>query len=126
MPSDEVAAIRPFVVEVYEADEAGAGEYMATFEHSGKSELWVQVVPRSVNLFYPSEEAPLQLLDRLGVKPLAEMTVLDWQPEVFATLGHERSSAMEIARFVDSIFSVVFGCGEEYPVDCAIGRMGLQ
>lgn len=126
MPSDEVAAIRPLVVEVYEAEEAAAGEFMATFEHSENPELWVQVVPRRVNLFYPSEQAPLQLLDRLGVKPLAGMTVLDWKPGGFATLDHEAASAMEIARFVDSIFSLVFGCGEEYPVDCEIVSIGAR
>lgn len=118
MGADQVAAFRPAIREVFAA--AGQGEeWCTTFGVSTESDRWVQVTPDTLNIAYPYAEQPIDLLQRVGVNRLTDLTLVDWKPHVYATFNYSKDlSERELARLVDQLFILVLECTDpDYPVD---------
>lgn len=121
MGADQVAVFRPFIVELEDAAADGCDvEYCASFTVPGREAAWAEVVLPTVNFAYPFHEDPIARLERSGVAALPGLAVREWQPGLFATVSYDRATSREIARFVDGIFGVLLGCGDDYPVDARI------
>jgi hypothetical protein len=124
MGADQVAAIRPAIVELEEAARGHEPEYVASFTVPGRERIWVQVVLGTINLVYPFDDPPKQRLQASGVADLVGLTLQGWQPGVFATFAYEPATpSRQVAKFVDQILETVLGCGEDYPIDVEIARL---
>lgn len=125
MGADQVAAIRPLIVELEDAASEGTGiEYCARFTVPGREAVWAEVLLRSVNFAYPFADAPIERLARSGLAAPLGLALQEWQPGLFATVAFDdRATSREVARFVDGILGVLLGCGEDYPVDAEIVRL---
>ncbi|MCC7386883.1 MAG: hypothetical protein IT384_33915 [Deltaproteobacteria bacterium] len=120
MGADQIAELRPPIVEVLAARDEGE-DFCATFELSGDASSWVQVTSDCINGAYPHQDEPSEFLD----PPLHSVIVQAWEPGKSVTLGFDSSlSAREIAVLVDSFFERVLGClGRDYSVDVTLERL---
>jgi hypothetical protein len=118
MGADQIAEIRPPIVEVF--DGAAVGEaWCATFTVTGCADRWIQVTRDSINVSYPWDSDPSALLVELPVPPFAELRVTSWEARKFVTFTFGRKvSARDVAKVVDVLFESVLGCaGVDYSVD---------
>ena len=76
------------------------------------SELWLQVMPGTVNMAYPFTEEPLELLRRRGVRGPAGLYLVEWVAGEYATFGFGDVSPRDHAFFVDQLFVKVLGCDD--------------
>lgn len=124
MGADQIAAIRPAIAELEEANRGSEGEFIARFDVPGHNQHWVEVVVGTVNLAYPFKDDPLTRLLSQEIAPLPELTLVEWQPELFATFRYDSAaSSREVAKFVDRLFEALFNCGQDYEVDVMIERV---
>lgn len=124
MAADQIAAIRPAIAELEDADRNSEGEFIARFQIPGTDVKWVEVILGTVNFAYPYTDEPLERLLRQGIKPLPKLTLSEWQPELFATFLYESSApSRDVAKFVDCILGEILGGGSDYEVDVGIERM---
>ncbi len=125
MGADQVAVIRPLVAEVEDghAERPGA-DYCARFDVPGRDATWAEVVHDAVNFAYPFADDPIERLRRLHIAVLPGVSLLTWQPGLYATVSFpDRPPSREVARFVDAILGILLGCGEDYPLDAEIVRL---
>jgi hypothetical protein len=118
MGADQVAEIRPAIVEVLEGAESG-GDWCATLTDSTNSSRWVQVTRDMLNMAYPHDHAPSPTLESDG--PTSQMHLADWRPGSYATFTFEPClSARALAQVVDRLFVSILGSGPDYSVDVEV------
>lgn len=116
MGADQIAAIRPALVEVSEGAEAGES-WCATFTVSGDRDRWIQVTTDAVNMAYPHQEEPTRRLAAAGAE-MGHLQCKEWEAGRFATFRIDGAlPAGRLARLIDLLFVTVLGCGADYPVD---------
>jgi hypothetical protein len=113
----QIAEMLPGVSEVYKGvsgpdDPPTACCTLEATNLSG-SEVWIQVMPGTVNMAYPLTEEPLELLGRRGVRGPAGMYLVEWKAGEYATLGFDDIAPRDHATFVDQLFVKVLGCDDE-------------
>jgi hypothetical protein len=124
MGADQVAAIRPALVEIEDALRLNESECFARFQVPGRDVVWVEAALGTVNLSYPFPDPPDERLRRAGVVNLPGLVLDEWQPELFATFAYDSTTtSREVAKFIDQIMGVVLGCGDDYPIDVEIARV---
>jgi hypothetical protein len=117
MSADQIAAIRPAIVEAAE----GAAGMCATFEVEGDAGRWVQFMDNTVNAAYPCSTDPSERVKDLP--PIAGMKLQEWEPQMFATFEIPPSDPGAIARWIDGYFTAVLGCPADYDVDVTLEQM---
>jgi hypothetical protein len=121
MGTDQVAAMRPAIVEVLEGSE-GDAVWCATFAVVGDPARWVQVTADALNVAYPIASPPAHMVS--GHERLARLEVRDWKPNEYATFDVPGgASAMEIAHLTDALFQSLLGCADDYAVDVGVERL---
>ena len=121
MGADQVAAMRPAIVEVLEGTQ-GDAVWCATFEIAGDPDRWVQVTSDALNVAYPIVAPPAHLVS--GHERLSKLEVRDWKRNEYATFElPEGASAVEIARLADALFRTILGSGDDYRVDVGLERL---
>ena len=124
MGADQVAAIRPMIVELEEAASGHEPGHVASFTVTGRDQVWVEIVLGTVNLVYPFDDPPEQRLRALGVSVLAGLTLQEWQSGSFATFAYDPSTpSRQVAKFIDQILGTLLDCGDDYPIDVEIARL---
>ena len=119
MGDDQIAAIRPAIAQALEASTADDVR-CASFEVSGDTARWVQVLPDAINMAYPAVEPPEILPAHVHVLSLRE-----WKADEYATFDvAEGVTAMDLARIVDALFQGVLGCGSDYRLDVRVEKLG--
>jgi hypothetical protein len=109
MSADQIAEIAPMIREVLDAP--AEANLCATFEVVGNDDAWAQVTPRSINVAYPSNEAPeVRLAAHLASLPCVGIS--DWEPMRFATFTYMPDRPQVIARFVDCLLADLFRLGD--------------
>jgi hypothetical protein len=89
------------------------------------SEVWVQVMPGTVNMSYPFTEEPLELLHRRGVRSPSDLYLVEWKAGEYATFGFGDISPRDHAFFVDQLFVKVLGCDDaSYELKTSIEQLG--
>jgi hypothetical protein len=117
MGAKQIAEMEPSLGEVYkgisgEDDPPTLCCTLETMTLSG-AEVWVQVMPGTVNMAYPSAEEPLELLRRVGVRSPPDIYLVEWAAGEYATFGFGNISARDHASFVDQLFVRILGCDDE-------------
>lgn len=102
MGADQLAAIRPAIVEVYDAP---TDDWCATFEIPG-TDYWVQVVRGTLNVSYPQAGDPLDRFSRLAAL-LSDLQLTSWEADTYATFSHGACSSRDLAKGVDCIFQTL-------------------
>ncbi|MEO8361637.1 MAG: hypothetical protein ABI672_16505 [Vicinamibacteria bacterium] len=125
MGADEVAAIRPVIAELEVAALEQPGEpaqFYGSFSVAAPDGPWVEVYLEQetmVNLWYPFQEEPLHYLAMLGVQPLPGARVVEPAPPS-CLLAFDRVPSHVLAKFIDSLFTSMYGCGEGYEIDVEV------
>jgi hypothetical protein len=116
MGANQIAAIEPSLSEVYKgiASPDDPPTSCCTLEAKTLSgaEVWIQVMPGTVNMAYPFTEEPLELLRKQGVRSPSDTYLVEWAAGEYATFGFGHISAREHAVLVDQLFVKVFGCDD--------------
>lgn len=120
MGADQIAQMEPSLREVYKGisspdDPPTSCCTLEVMTLSG-AEIWLQVMPGTVNMAYPFTEDPLELLRRLGVRSPPDVYLVEWSAGEYATFGFSDIAPRDHASFVDQLFVKVFGCDEAYEV----------
>ena len=128
MGADEIAAIRPALRELCQAEREDprrpeGGGWCAHFTVSRKKKLWVQVVSDCVNFYYPHPDDPTTRLEGLEAPLLPGMACADWEARKYATFGFETFDLDKLARLVDWLFVVLYETGAAYPLDVEMYRV---
>ncbi|MBA3766310.1 MAG: hypothetical protein H0W99_04845 [Acidobacteria bacterium] len=76
------------------------------------SEVWIQVMPGTINMAYPFTEEPLELLHRQGIRSPSDIYLVEWAAGEYATFGFGDISPREHAFFVDQLFVKILGCDD--------------
>ena len=76
------------------------------------AEVWIQVMPGTVNMAYPFTEEPFDLLRRQGVRSPSDIYLVEWAAGEYATFGFGDISPRDHASFVDRLFVKVLGCDD--------------
>jgi hypothetical protein len=123
MSSDQIAAIRPALVEILGA--ADDEEWCATFELSGKPEVWVQVTRSEINFAYTRSTRPVRAMQRLARGLDVELSLSAWEPRKYATFSYRAPrDTRTLAKLVDRIFVELLGCDDpDYPIDIKYERL---
>ena len=125
MGARQIAEMSPGVSEVYKGIDSPDDPPTAccTLEARTPSgaEVWIQVMPGTVNMAYPLTEEPLELLGRRGVRGPASLYLVEWAAGEYATFGFDDIAPRDHATFVDQLFVKVLGCDDEsYEVRASI------
>lgn len=65
---------------------AGNGDWCVTLQSKANPDHWVQLTWEAINLVYPSEDDPSELVASLPEVPFLDIT--SWEPNQFLTLSH--------------------------------------
>lgn len=124
MGADQIAAIRPMIVELEEAANNATGvEYFARFDVPDREAAWVELILGTVNLAYPFHDPPPERLRQSGVAGLPGLALEEWQPGLFAAFAYDPATPnREVAKFIDRVISDVMGCGDDYLIDVGIAK----
>ena len=116
MGANQIAEMEPSLSEVYRGifSEDDPPTSCCTLEAKtpSGSEIWVQVMPGTVNMAYPSAEEPLELLRRQSVRGPSDIYLVEWAAGEYATFGFGNISARDHAVFVDQLFVKILGCDD--------------
>ena len=116
MGANQIAEMEPSLREVYKgiSGEDDPPTSCCTLEATtlSGSEVWVQVMPGTVNMAYPSADEPLELLRRQGVRSPPDIYLVEWAAGEYATFGFGNISARDHAFFVDQLFVKILGCDD--------------
>lgn len=125
MGSSQIARMEPGLREVYRGvsgpDDPPTACCTLTATTPAGSEVWIQVLPGTVNMSYPFTDEPLALLRRQGVRSPPDTYLVEWAAGEYATFGFGDIPARDHATFVDQLFVKVLGCDEaSYEPETAI------
>jgi len=119
MGADQLAAIRPALVEVYDAP---TDDWCATLEIPG-TDFWVQVVRGTLNASYPHTGDPLERFKRLASQ-LPDVKLTDWEADTYATFSHGECSPRDLAKAVDFMLLLLLGDeSADYELDVTMQQM---
>jgi hypothetical protein len=123
MSADQIAEIRPGLVEIFSAPEEE--DWCVTFELPEDSDVWVQVTREHINFPYTSSDDPAHLLIWATRSLNLDVQLSSWEPGKFATFTHGNATdARALAKLVDFIFTQVLGCADvDYAVDFTLNRL---
>lgn len=76
------------------------------------AQVWIQVMPGTVNMVYPFTEEPLELLLRRGVRSPPDIYLVEWAAGEYATFGFGSITSRDHAYFVDQLFVKILGCDD--------------
>ena len=116
MGAHQIAEMEPSLREVYKGvsrpdDPPTSCCTLEALTLSG-SEVWIQVMPGTVNMAYPFTEEPLELLRRRGVRSPQDIYLVEWAAGEYATFGFGDIPARDHAFFVDQLFVKILGCDD--------------
>jgi hypothetical protein len=116
MGANQIAEMEPSVSEVYKGvsgpdDPPTSCCTLEAMTLSG-SQVWIQVMPGTVNMACPFTEEPLELLRRRSVRSPSDIYLVEWAAGEYATFGFGDISARDHAFFVDQLFVKVLGCDD--------------
>jgi hypothetical protein len=113
---NQIAAMEPSLIEVYKgiSNSDDPPTLCCTLETMtlSDSEVWIQVMPGTINMVYPFTEEPLDLLRRKRVRSPSDIYLVEWAAGEYATLGFGNIPARDHAFFVDQLFVKVLGCDD--------------
>ena len=116
MGVSQIAEMEPSLIEVYKgiSNPDDPPTLCCTLEsmNSSGSDVWIQVMPGTVNMAYPLADEPLDLLRRKGVTIPPDIYLVEWVEGEYATFGFGDISAREHAFFVDQLFTKALGCDD--------------
>lgn len=116
MGANQIAEMEPSLSQVYQGisspDDSPTSCCTLEAMTLSSSEVWIQVMPGTVNMAYPSTEEPLELLHRQGVRSPADIYLVEWAAGEYATFGFGNISPKEHALFVDQLFVKILGCDD--------------
>ena len=118
MASDAVAAMVPFIREVFSAE----AEFCASFEVEGNADAWLQVMRGTLNFAYPLSSDPKLVIESI-VQALPGAEVADWEAGKFATVTFDPARPQLVAITADRVLTELFRLGD-YDVGAAIEEMG--
>ena len=128
MGANQIAEMEPSLREVYKGisgpdDPPTACCTLEAVNLSG-SEVWLQVMPGTVNMAYPFTEEPVELLRSRGVRSPAGFYLVEWAAGEYVTFGFDDIPPRDHAFFVDQLFVKVLGCDDAgYEIKAAIEPM---
>lgn len=115
MGADQIAELRPAIVEVLEGARSGE-TWCATFTEAGDPERWIQLTADTVNLAYPHQDEPTARLAALS--PAASLQLDEWNAGRHATFRFDAAlTPLALAQLVDLLFRGILGCDDDYSVD---------
>ena len=92
------------------------GAFCASIERADDGEPWVQAKNGVLNIFFPSDNEPIQTLrDSVPTMP-NEATCPDWEPWKFATIVFPELRAVEMAELITDLFVHFYGFPDDTPV----------
>jgi hypothetical protein len=97
--------------------------FCASIERPPDGEPWVQVKTGVLNVFYPSDEPPLEKLASLVTLPNATSCPA-WEPWKYATLEFAPLDARATADLIEQLFVRFYGFPAETHVASEIFEMG--
>jgi hypothetical protein len=83
-------------------------------------EVWVQVIPGTVNMAYPFDDDPLDRLGACGVDAPPALDLIEWDAGSYAAFDVGGVPARDQALFVDRLFVLVLGCDDEYELATSV------
>ena len=116
MGAEQIAEMEPSLSEVYKGisspDEPPT--LCCTLESTtlSGSEVWIQVMPGTINMSYPFTEEPLELLSRQGVRSPSDIYLVEWTAGEYATFSFGDISPRDHAFFADQLFVKLLGCDD--------------
>jgi len=122
-------AINAAIAEVYgEENEGGLCCTIETVNGDGQ-DVSVQVMQDSINISpYPFEDDPLTRFELTGLlqdldEP--ELETVDWDANIFATIGTAELEAEEVAELVDLVFVKILACEDKtYEIKASTEDLG--
>ncbi len=116
MGANQIAEMEPSLSQVYQGisspdDSPTSCCTLEAMTLSG-SEVWIQVMPGTINMAYPFTEEPLELLHRQGIRSPSDIYLVEWAAGEYATFGFGDISPREHAFFVDQLFVKILGCDD--------------
>lgn len=110
MVSTHIAKIRSAVLHLADAQERNttdAANICAKISVCGDEDRWLQLQLGMLNFAYPHQQNPADFLMDRGVTPLAGLTVITFEPNLYATFTCDPCSVEEFFRFVDELLIAV-------------------
>ncbi len=87
----------------YDKDEG----YFSTYELKSNPEIWLQLTPDCLNIYYPFVENPIEKLKELGLD-YSCFEISCWEEKLFLTLDFKTTNHNEISQFIVNYFLKVF------------------
>jgi hypothetical protein len=116
MGAKQVAEIEPSVGEVYAGisspDDPPTLSCTIESKTPAGSEVWIQVMPDTVNMGYPFTADPLEVLRTQCVDNPPGTYLVEWNSGEYATFGFDTIAPKDHASFVDQLFVRVLGCDD--------------
>ncbi|MBK1884702.1 hypothetical protein JIN85_19985 [Luteolibacter pohnpeiensis] len=117
MSVDQIAAIRPAILEAIE----GSPATCATLELEGDADKWVQFTEYTINAAYPHSNNPEECVKSLP--SIAGLKLVNWETRTFATFEIPPSDAELVARWIDEYFLKILDCSADYDIDVTIEQL---
>ncbi len=116
MSANQIAEMEPGISKVYEGisgpDDPPTSCCTLEATTLSGAEVWVQVMPGTINMSYPFAEEPLGLLHTQGVRTPPDIYLVDWSAGEYATFGFGDISPEDHANLVDQLFVKTLGCDD--------------
>lgn len=112
--------VEPVLTELLKRNSAAGsnlrgGAFCAGFERPPDGEPWVQVKTGVLNIFYPSDEPPLDRLARVVSLP-KDVVCPAWEPWKFATLEFVPLDSRAMAGVIEDLFVNFY----DFPADTTV------
>ena len=117
MGAEQIAAIRPAILEVIQGD----SDVCATFEDEGDCDKWMQFTKFTINAAYPHSTDPHEHLKNIPIIDGLKLT--EWEALKYATFAFFPCDATSIARWMDAYFVNVLECTMDYDTNVTLGRL---
>jgi hypothetical protein len=99
---------------------------MITLTHRSDEAKWAQLLPDKVNLAYPFDKPPADLIVELKF-PNAEQTIVGlWEAGLFADFDTTSMTADQLTQFLDAYLAAAFGTAhlDDYTVSFDVAERG--
>ena len=116
--TDPLATIAAAIEEI--EDDDSDDTLCASFHIAGRETPWIQVIPGTLNLWWPSNENPAGHVQRSGVAILPGLTLVDWNAGTFAMFEFDEAPPEEQAVVVDQLFRNLYECPDGYELTVEI------